>query len=233
MSEAVSLAIETSCRQGGLALGIGAEIVESVRFEAHQRHAVQLIARTDELLGRHALKPADLRELYISGGPGGFTGLRVGITVARTLGQLLPDLRLVVVPTLLAVAENARPLDAPNLAVVMDAKEGSFYAGMFARGTDGYVLARPARLMTPEEFLAELPPPATVIGEALGFVPQIRAADIAIGDEDLWLPRPEGVWQVGTQLARQGQFIDFQLVRPIYLRQPEAIRLWEKLHPQP
>ena len=85
----VSLAIETSCRAGGVALGRGDELLGVIDFEASARHAVQLVPRLHELLEGASLRPEDVDELYVSVGPGSFTGLRIGLTVARTMGQML------------------------------------------------------------------------------------------------------------------------------------------------
>ena len=92
-----SIAIETSCRIGGLALGKGDQLLTVETFDASQRHATILVARLEAMLETANLNPGDLSELYISVGPGSFTGLRVGVTVARTLAQFVAGLRCVAV----------------------------------------------------------------------------------------------------------------------------------------
>ncbi len=48
-----------------------------------------VIPMMQSLLADHALQLKDLSEIKVNAGPGSFTGLRVGITIANTLGQLL------------------------------------------------------------------------------------------------------------------------------------------------
>lgn len=251
LAEPISIAIETSCRRGGLALGAGAQLVEAVSFPADQRHATQLLSHLDQVLGRHGLAPADLREAYVSAGPGSFTGLRVGLTCARTLAQALPHLRTVEVPTAEAVAENAGDLDCPRLGVVMDAKESVVFVTFFTRGptnnSDQLMVggpecwqpAGPGQLVHVDELPAVSPRPAinlsgllagrpaVLIGEALWHHP-VRGEGITLGPEELWLPKAEGVWRAGRRRALAGGFVPYAQLRPIYLRQPEAVRLWEK-----
>ena len=43
----------------------------------------------EQILAEHKLKPTDLTAINVTTGPGSFTGLRVGATVANTLGYLL------------------------------------------------------------------------------------------------------------------------------------------------
>ena len=54
----LSVAIETSCRAGGAALGRGDELIAAVDFDASARHAAQLIMRLDALLTGVALARA-------------------------------------------------------------------------------------------------------------------------------------------------------------------------------
>jgi tRNA threonylcarbamoyladenosine biosynthesis protein TsaB len=235
MGAAYSISIETSCRAGGLALGRGEELLRTAPFDAAGRHATQLLQRLDELLRGRGLGPADLGEVYVSAGPGSFTGLRIGITVARTLAQALPGLRVAPVPTASAVAENARELEWEHLAVVMDHKDGEFWAALFNRdaGRTGTVPAsggygpRFPGLVTAEEFLRRAPRPLTVLGEALEFV-RLEAPGVTRGDPSLDRPTPEGVWRVGRRLAEAGRFTEPAQLLPLYTRQPEAVRLWEK-----
>ena len=135
MSQAVSIAIETSCRQGGVALGIGGELRREIAFDASQRHATHLVSRLSDIVAEARLKPADVGELYISIGPGSFTGVRIGVTVARIMQQMIAGLRAVAVPTASAVAFNAIEMDWQNLGVVFDAGEGHVYTAVYAKGT--------------------------------------------------------------------------------------------------
>jgi tRNA threonylcarbamoyladenosine biosynthesis protein TsaB len=232
MEPTYSIAIETSCRRGGVALGRGEDLLAVSAFDASYRQAGQLVCRLDEILRGAGLAPRDVAELYVSAGPGSFTGLRVGITVARTLAQATASLRLVAVPTIRAVAANARDLSWRDLGVVMDYKDGDLYAGLYTRaeGAGEIVPAGEPALMRPEEFLARAPRPLLLIGEALEFA-AMQAGGVDHAPAELHLPTPEGVWRVGRRLAAAGVFTDYRRLLPLYSRKPEAVRLWEKRNP--
>lgn len=232
----LSLAIESTCRAGGVALGAGEALVEVLAFDAGRRAAMQVVAHADALCRRHGVEPADLDELYVSTGPGSFTGTRVGVTVVRTLAQAIQAARpqrgpvaCVGVPTVLAVAENAQALpEVRHLAVVLDARHGRVWWARFERGPDGRLAAAsPGQLATPEELLAAAPRPLHLVGEGLGYY-AIEAQSVERLPESLWLPRAEGVWAVGRRLAATGRATGAFHVLPIYTGPPEAVRKWEQ-----
>lgn len=226
----VSVAIETTCRAGGVALGIGDTLQEAIAFDARRRHATLLIGRLEQLLAARKLSPADVAELYVSVGPGSFTGIRVGVTVARTWAQACPALRTVAVPTPLAVAQNAAHADWRHLGVILDAKEELVHATLLIRNEHGRpVPASPPRTEPLADFLARAPRPLVLSGEGLGYhSPGENAEGIGLLNESLWLPTPQGVWAAGRQLANAGEYTEYHHLLPHYARKPEAVRLWEK-----
>jgi tRNA threonylcarbamoyl adenosine modification protein YeaZ len=226
MQRPISIAIETSCRNGGVALGAGEELLDVIEFQSQRRHAVQLVPRLKELLGRHGLTPAGVHELYVSAGPGSFTGLRLGITVARTMGQMLPDLKLVAVPTALAVAEGLADAEWQNLAVLMDSKDQAMYAAVFQRHAGGIVPVGEPQVITVDEVAKSLSRPCLLAGEALEQV-DVQGGSLSKAIPEKWLPSVKCVWRVGRRLATADQYTSYGLLRPIYSRRPEAERLWD------
>ncbi|MDY7010173.1 MAG: tRNA (adenosine(37)-N6)-threonylcarbamoyltransferase complex dimerization subunit type 1 TsaB [Planctomycetota bacterium] len=221
MDSPVSISIETSCRCGGVALGAGDELIECVGFEAARRHAVQLVAQLDELLARHGLAATDLEEVYVSAGPGSFTGLRIGVTVAAILSQSIAEMGCVSVPTVEAVAENAAQAGIDgHIGVIMDAKD-SIYAAIFTVCSGQIVPEGPPGTTSVQQFLSDAPSPITLLGEGLGYH-RISGEGIIIADDRLWFPTAEGVWRVGRRLSRKGQFVQANPIRPLYLRRPAA-----------
>jgi len=218
----VSLAIETSCRAGGLVLAAGAQQHRAISFDASSRHATHLISHLAEMVRQAGLKPADIDEVYVSAGPGSFTGVRVGIAAVRTMAQAMPHLRCVAVPTPMAVAENTHDLAWENLAVILDARDGWIHASLFVRQegliepVDGW-----AGLYRPEEFLAGAPRPLLLVGEGLAFH-QLSAPGVSAADPSLHLPTAEAVWRVGNRLARAGRFTEYHDLLPIYTRSPHV-----------
>ena len=79
------LAIETSGRIGSVAIVDEGRVVAEDAFAHGLQHAAEMIPQIDALLRAQGWSPADLRELYVSAGPGSFTGLRIGITLAKTV----------------------------------------------------------------------------------------------------------------------------------------------------
>src|SRR5437764_519733 len=105
-----AIAIETSSRIGSLAASDGERVLAEEQFEHGLQHAAQVVPILDRLCRAQGWSPRDVEHLYISAGPGSFTGLRIGVTLAKTMA-LTTGVKLVAVPSVRVLAENA-PADA-------------------------------------------------------------------------------------------------------------------------
>ena len=228
MKPVVSIAIETTCRRGGLVLGRGDRPVRVVDFDASARQATQVVAQLAELGAQEGVTPSDIHHLYVCVGPGSFTGARIGVTVARVIAQAVPAVRCVAVPAPHALAEQARDLPWQHLGVVLDARQGLVYAALFARDAHGNAVpAGKPCLVTAAELLRLTPRPLTLTGEGLAYH-DLSGRGVELLPEDLRLPTALGVWHVGRQMAGAGAFVPYSRLRPVYARKPEAIRLRAK-----
>lgn len=98
-------------------------------------HSVRLIPFIQNLLVEAGLTLRDLTGIAVSVGPGSFTGLRLGLTAAKTLAQVL-HLPVVGVPTLLALAAPLLPGGIP-VCPVLTSRRGEAYAAVYqANGQD-------------------------------------------------------------------------------------------------
>ena len=105
----------------------------SVSIDAGFRHAERVMAAIEYCVAEAGLKRADLDLLACSGGPGSFTGLRIGMATVKGLSLGL-DIPFVTVPTLDALAadwEGAAPVIVP----VIDAKRSRYYFAVYSHGT--------------------------------------------------------------------------------------------------
>jgi len=115
---AVALMTETGWAEASLDLGL--------------KHAERLIDLVDFCVSRAGLKPADLDLIACSGGPGSFTGLRIGMATAKGLSLALKK-PWASVPTLDCLAwgfESYQGVVAP----AMDGKKGRFYTAFYLKG---------------------------------------------------------------------------------------------------
>lgn len=79
------LGLRTDKPEAELYLYNGDKLVDSYTWQAHRELSDTLLIKIEALLERHGLKQADLTGIAVYQGPGSFTGLRIGITVANTL----------------------------------------------------------------------------------------------------------------------------------------------------
>ncbi len=224
------LAIETSSRVGSLALAVGGELVAVEEFRRNLRHVAELLPAMKRATGQLGWRAEDLDEVYVSAGPGSFTGLRIGITVAKTLAMTC-GVRVVAVNSTEVIAANA-PAGALNIGVVLDAKRGQVFAGRFERQGGRLVTTLEACLTEPRKFVTESPKPIVLLGEGVKYHQEaLKAEGVEVGAESLWWPRAQAVCKIGWAMGRKGEFADPESLGPIYLRVPEAEELWNKRHP--
>ena len=229
------LAIETSGREGSVALVDGETILAEATFAHGLKHAAGIVPMIDRLLTEQRWRPADLRQIFVSTGPGSFTGLRIGITVAKTLA-MTTGARLVAVPTLAVLAENA-PAEATHLIVVLDAKRDQIFTARFARTLGkAWSVEESARLDTLTAMLSRSPrphcPPYPVhlLGEGIPYHRAFIPADSAVivTAEPTWTAHAAVVARLGRGLACEGVFADPLTLTPLYVRRPEAEEKWEQ-----
>ena len=116
------IAIDTATQTASLALHDGQRVRYESSWEAGWRHTVQLTQRLVQALGDLGLGPQDLTGVAVALGPGSFTGLRVGLAVAKGL-VLARRIPLVGIPTLDALAA-AQGRDRRPLLAILHAGRG-------------------------------------------------------------------------------------------------------------
>ncbi|MCP4246143.1 MAG: tRNA (adenosine(37)-N6)-threonylcarbamoyltransferase complex dimerization subunit type 1 TsaB [bacterium] len=232
----LSLALETSGRLGSIALSRGPRVVEAVTFSADQRHAVELFPTIQVVCRRQGVSPASIEEIYVSAGPGSFTGLRIGLTAARTWAWA-GGVRVVRVPTLEVVAQNALEMPCPpaDLVVLLAAKRGHVFAAAFRLAADRYdAVTEPAEWEV-QALAATVPPACAALGEGIAYHrAAVDRAVFTVLPEELNRPRAEVVHRIGYTRAGAGAgagtFDDLTTLVPIYVRRPEAEEVWERRH---
>jgi tRNA threonylcarbamoyladenosine biosynthesis protein TsaB len=168
----------------------------------------------------------DVEHLYVSAGPGSFTGLRIGITLAKTLAFALP-IKVVAVPTLRVLACNA-PAQAKHVIPVLDAKREQIFTARFERVAGQWEEREAAHLDSLGAMLLRSPKPVTLLGEGMKYQEKYVAgqAGVEVAAPESWPARAAAVGEIGMEMAARGQFADPLTLTPIYIRLPEAEEKW-------
>ncbi|MGB2806323.1 MAG: tRNA (adenosine(37)-N6)-threonylcarbamoyltransferase complex dimerization subunit type 1 TsaB [Sedimentisphaerales bacterium] len=233
------LAIETSGRLGSVAIAVGRRMLAETAFSGPMRHSSEVFPAICSLLNRFGRKPKDIEHLYISVGPGSFTGLRIAVSIAKTI-HLATGVKVIAVDTLDVIAINTDDYirqekgGVEKIAVILDAKRSQFYIAVYQRMSDERRTASeriwkkslPDSLMTASQFLdrfAGKDKPVWLLGEGLVYyADKFKAEGVRFLDEQYWVPRAEKVHMLGWKMASAGQFTDPVTLQPKYLRKPEA-----------
>jgi tRNA threonylcarbamoyladenosine biosynthesis protein TsaB len=182
-------------------------------------HQPRLLSLAAEALAEAGLGWAEVGRLAVGVGPGGFTGLRIGIATARALAQA-HGLVLVPVSSLRALAAGADAAGRP-VAAVTDARRGEVFAGVYDAA--GATLLAPAAL-DPAELagrLERLPETVLAVGDgAVRFRAQLEGAGAAVPADDAPMHRI-GAEQV-CRLGAAGEPADRDALLPDYHREPDA-----------
>ena len=129
------LAFDTSGEFCVLALSDDCGAVQAVSiFEGKRTLSRRLLGEVDSLLTRNSLTLADVTAFAVGVGPGSFTGVRVGVTTAKTLAQVTGK-PLIGIGTLAAYASPWPDQGSGEIvAVVLPSRRGEVYAALFQNG---------------------------------------------------------------------------------------------------
>ena len=145
------LQIDTATEVCSVSLSANGEVVDSIRTEVPNEHASKLTLFIDEILGCRQLAYTDLAAVAVSMGPGSYTGLRIGVSVAKGLCYSL-DVPLIAVNTLEAMYDGYRSYNTDTAydlyCPMIDARRMEVYMSVFDKA--GRLLAPTAAVIIDE-----------------------------------------------------------------------------------
>jgi tRNA threonylcarbamoyladenosine biosynthesis protein TsaB len=204
------LALDTATDRASVAIGRSFESAREEHLDGARRHASAVLPIIDRLLAAMALSLAEIRGIIVADGPGSFTGLRVGASIAKALADTR-GLPVLTTPSLMARALAASTTDEP-VVVTSNALRGDLYVAVYRFGTRVDTLVAPTVL--PEARLGEVAPAGSI--DASG-VPADARQLIAL-----------------TALAGGSMPVDdVRGWEPVYGRPAEAQAQWERSHGRP
>jgi len=157
------LAIDTATQYAALALYNQNGIFTEETWQAGRNHTTELMPRIVRILQAAQLRLTDLTALAVSLGPGSFTGLRIGLAVAK--GLALPhEIPLVGVPTLEVTAYPLRDHGLPVWAIVQ-AGRGRILTACFNRVDDQWQMLDEPQLTNFQSLAGQIKEPALCLGE--------------------------------------------------------------------
>jgi tRNA threonylcarbamoyladenosine biosynthesis protein TsaB len=227
------VAIETATETVGVAVRTTAGVQAELTLTGRRRHVETLTPALQHLLTQLDLVPDDLGVVAVDIGPGLFTGLRVGVAVAKGLAQSL-GIGIVGATSvdILTAGAAAAGLRGPVLACV-DARRGEVFAAVHDVGGDEGALPverLAVGLYTPSDLAATLHElggaPVHAVGDgAQRYADVLRAVPgVDPGSPGLAFPPPAALLDLARARLAQGEppVLAAQVV-PLYMREADAI----------
>lgn len=224
------IGIETSGNTGGVAICENGHSLIAKDFGGIQ-HGKELVPAIRSAFQEIGWTPKDLDLIAVNAGPGSYTGLRIGVTCAKTLAYALQK-PVVDVPLFDIIAENYTP-DSIPICPILDARRNHVYACIYTSVTasPGQELKGIQRkkiteflVILPEKLLSILPRPVIIFGDGVAPYREIFQQKDILVDNEVWAtPKAEHVALLGARMFESGYRCEIDKLLPLYLRQAEAI----------
>lgn len=223
-TDSLLLAIDTSTRSVGLAIFDGAQVLAESIWESGDYHTVELAPAVVNMLARAQLKASNIGAVAVAIGPGSFTGLRIGLALAKGLAFAL-RIPLVGVPSLDIMAAAITPGDIP-LAAVLRAGRGRLAIAWYENENHAWKQTSKIEVWTSQDICDRVTSPTIVCGELTTAERRMIAEMnpfIQMVSPAQSLRRPAYLAEIGWQRWQANQVDDPAYLSPIYLHYNDPI----------
>lgn len=123
------LGIDTANKPLSVAIVKDGQILAEENTSTAINHSLGAMPAIEEIFKKVDMTPSDIDAIAVSEGPGSYTGVRIGVTIAKTLAWTL-NKPLVGISSLKAIAANVLFFDG-LICPLIDARRGNVYAGAY------------------------------------------------------------------------------------------------------
>ncbi len=208
----MELCIDTSTRYASVGISEDGRISAELSWRSERNHSVELAPALRRIMGHAGVGMEDLTAVFVALGPGGFSALRVGLSVAKSLA-MARDLPLVGVNTLDVEAAPFRGLGMP-LSAVIGAGRSKVYLATYDKQKSSEGLYR----VVERERLEETPLEGTIVcGEEAGAVRDLVGARVSVIDTPPPTRSASALAGLAYARLRAGSTDDPDVLQPIYM----------------
>lgn len=218
------LALDTSTRMVGVAVYDGISALAELTWSSKDYHTVELAPAVNDSLSRMGCSPAEVSAVVVAIGPGSFTGLRIGLALAKGMVLAL-HIPIIGVPTLdvLAVAQAIRKIP---MAAVLRVGRGRLAVGWYHVQGGTWRSSGKPEIMTADELARRVTTPLYVCGELDEndvLLLREQAPSVQIASPAQSLRRPAYLAEIGWQRWKAGMIDDPATLSPLYLHYNDPI----------
>lgn len=123
----ISLFIDTSLSDVSIALLKNGHLLSLIHNNIPGEHSIYVTKYLEDILKDNNILPKDVNEIIVVNGPGSFTGIRIGVTIAKMYAYLL-NIRIVTISSLKARVIGVK---GDYLLSTIDAKHNNYYVGLY------------------------------------------------------------------------------------------------------
>lgn len=222
------IAIETSTESCSAALLRDGTLVERSEL-APRRHAELILPMIESVLDEAGLSRRELDAVAVGRGPGAFTGVRLGVSVAQGLALGL-DIPVVPVSSLAALAQDASARAGETILALIDARMGEIYAGSFRRVSGGLVEPISEETVGLASELV-LPRADCIVGSGWIAYADVLAARLPVAPkiaDGARYPQARAIALLAAAQFAAGHSVAPEQALPVYLRDKVALTLKEQ-----
>lgn len=230
------LGIESSSLVASVAVVTDDILTAEYTVNFKKTHSQTLLPMIDQVMNMLEMEPAEIDAIAVAGGPGSFTGLRIGGATAKGLGLALKK-PLIHVPTVDAMAYNlwgSRALVCP----IMDARRNQVYTGLYHVERE-LETVKPQCAMDMGELIGELNDrgePVIFLGDGVavcrGQIEEQMKTEFSFAPASHNRQRAASVAALGMEYYKRGMSEAAADFAPDYLRKSQAEREREEKYGQ-
>ncbi len=208
----MELCIDTSTRYASVGISEEGRIVAELAWRSERNHSVELAPALRRVMEHAGVRMEDLTAVFAALGPGGFSALRVGLSVAKSLA-MARDLPLVGINTLDIEAAPFHGLAGP-LSAVIGAGRSKVYLATYDSQTSPEADYR----VVERELLADALEDGTILcGEEAGAVRDLVGSRVIVIGSPPPTRSASALAKLAYERLRVGSTDDPDMLQPIYM----------------
>nr|WP_298875278.1 tRNA (adenosine(37)-N6)-threonylcarbamoyltransferase complex dimerization subunit type 1 TsaB [uncultured Mogibacterium sp.] len=226
------LSIETTGKYGSAALIDGDGKLVSKKSHEEMNHLRDIIFLADECLKSEGLRPSSLGAVAASVGPGSFTGIRIGVSTARGLAEMLhiPCIAVSSLEGMAMLADEHVNEKVRFFATIINARRGQLYGALYERTNAGYKAVLSEKQYMIDTFMEALQRLDIMDSEVVFVGDGIDAYESEITSSGAYLladvewryQDAASVAKLALQKHERGETVSYDGLIPNYMRKSEA-----------